>query len=105
LKKFFKKMTTTERNSGTIIIILLMACGLTLCHGLTEAKAGTFLAPPKNPGYSVQDGFLTISWEAVIGATGYRLHISDSPNNHPCVAHRSHWNRSLREGVRISPSV
>jgi len=74
-------MTAAERNSGIIIIILLLACGLTLCHGLTEAEADTFLAPPKNPGYRVQNDLLTISWEAVTGATGYRLHISDRPNN------------------------
>lgn len=71
----------TKRNSGTIIIILLLACGLTLCHGLTEAKAGTFLPCQKNLSYRVQGDFLTISWEAVTGATGYRLHISDKPND------------------------
>ena len=74
-------MTTSQRNSGTIIIILLLACGLTLCHGLTEAKAGTFLPCRNNLSYRVQGDFLTISWEAVTGATGYRLHISDKPNN------------------------
>ncbi len=76
-----KKLTTAERNRGNIIIILFLACGLTLCHGLTETEAVTFMPRPKNLSYRVQSDFLTIYWEGVTGATGYRLYISDRPNS------------------------
>ena len=76
-----KKLTTAERNSGNIIIILFLACGLTLCLGLTEADAVTSLPRPEKLSYRVQSDFLTISWEGVKGAAGYRLYISDRPNS------------------------
>jgi len=64
------------------MIILLLFCDPLLFPQRTDAGEGITLLPPKNLTYRVHDDLITISWEGVAGALGYKVHIGDGPNGY-----------------------